>query len=196
MKRDLYWQNFGGKHLYIRPDFSVFNNLIHHLKQSDREALKFSLRTRDLTRIPWRQVGFQQEKHLEDYVLSLIAKNNIIHRQMLFETNGPPEPDSQPDLILELEKAIIIIELKLNAVSKIADVAQLQRYVDNRSLRQRFKGKKIHPVLLGGYFSPEVLAETKRDYPFFELISYDYENGDVLFNPETANAVFLPYLTR
>lgn len=192
---DLLWQNFGGKHLFIEPDSLRW--VIELLKDVPREILVSGQTDRTLSRRQRQTIGFQKEKHLEDFIFErLVAAGYQVARQQAFATNGGIEPASIPDLIIEEQDRVFIVELKLHA-AHTADLHQLARYQNNNQLAARYSGKDIVPVLLTAHFDPSVQTDAQREMPDFELISYDYQSDDrVTFKAEGVHSQFWTLLGR
>ncbi|MDA8723985.1 hypothetical protein N9M90_04240 [Alphaproteobacteria bacterium] len=192
---DLIWQNFGGKHLYIESTKEKLLWIIGLIKQIPRQTLVSTRKARQLKSREVREVGFQLEKHLEDYVYELLLSkgHHVIRQPKAFKSNRAIERNSIPDLILEDEKNIFIVELKPNATD-VADLHQLKRYATNKEIIARYKGKLINPVLLTGYFHKEIITEAKAFPLDFELVSYRYNDGKVMFEKVLGSGVFLQFL--
>jgi len=71
---------------------------------------------------------------------------------------------------------------------------QLNRYATNKEIIARYKGKLINPVLLTGYFHKEIITEAKAFPLDFELVSYRYNDGEVMFEKVLGSGVFLQFL--
>ena len=192
---DLIWQNFGGKHLFIEPNLSRLKWLIDLLKQVPRQSLVEAKNQRKLNSHTQKVLGFQLEKHLEEFVYQqLIAGGFQPSRQPKpFRSNRPIEQDSIPDIILDNGNEVFIVELKLNATD-IADLHQLNRYANNKQIIAKYGGKAIKPVLLTGFFHDEIKEETKKFEKKFELISYKYVNNTVVFENIMGDGSFFDIL--
>ncbi len=179
---DLIWQNFGGKHLFIQPNLDRLKWLIDLLKQIPRETLVNATTKRRLNSHEERVLGFQLEKHLEDFVYEhLLARGfHPIRQPKAFKSNRSIEQASIPDIILEHGNEVYIVELKPNATN-IADLYQLKRYATNKEIIAKYREKNLKPVLLAGFFHDEIIEEAKTKEMNFELISYKYHNNKVVF---------------
>ena len=180
---DLIWQNFGGKHLFIEPDLNKLKWLISLLKRIPRENLATSNNRRSLSKHEQKVIGFQLEKHLEDFIFEQLLSNGHqpIRQPKAFAPNRLIEQASIPDIILEHENEVFIVELKPNATD-IADLHQLNRYASNNAIKSKYKHKSIKPVLLAGFFHEKILEEEAKFEKKFELVSYDYTGGKVVFS--------------
>ncbi len=180
---DLIWQNFGGKHLFIEPDLNRLKWLIGLLKIIPKETLVASNLKRKLSKREEKVVGFQLEKHLEDFIFEQLIANGYqpIRQPKAFAPNRFIEQASIPDIILELKNEVFIVELKPNATD-IADLHQLNRYAANNEINKKYKHKSIKPVLLAGFFHEEIIKEAEKFEKNFELVSYDYTGGNVVFS--------------
>ena len=173
---NFHWQNFGGKHLFLSPKIEMLKLLIAEISRVPHESFVTNNKSVG-TRI--KQSGFRIENELEEYVFNkLISNSYIVHRQHRFKTNNELESDSKPDIILEDNNKVYIIELKLNA-AHIADLNQLDRYLNNNKLISRFSGREIIGILLTGHYDQTILDEAKIKFPKVNLYFYSYETRNL-----------------
>ena len=173
---NFHWQNFGGKHLFLSPKIEMLELLISEISKVPHKSFVSSFKSIGTS---IRPSGFRVENDLEEYVFNKFISNNyLVHRQHRFKTNNELESDSKPDIILEDKDKVYIIELKLNA-AHIADLNQLNRYIDNNKLKARFNGKDIFGILLTGHYDQTILDEAKIKFPSINLYSYSYESNNL-----------------
>ena len=169
---NFHWQNFGGKHLFLSPKIEMLQLLISEISKVSHESFLVSKKSVG-TNI--KQSGFRIENELEEYVFNKFISNNyLVHRQHRFKTNNELESDSKPDIILEDNDRVYIIELKLNS-AHIADLNQLYRYLNNKKLKDKFSGKEIIGILLTGHYDQTIVDEAKLKFPNMNLYSYSYK---------------------
>ena len=173
---NLHWQNFGGKHLFLSPKIEMLELLISEISVVPHESFIPSPRQSG-TKI--KRSGFRKENELEEFIFNkLTALGYLVYRQHRFITNNELESDSKPDIILEEKNDVYIIELKLNA-AHIADLNQLNRYLNNKDLKEKFSEKKIKGILLTGHYDPTILSEAKVQHPEINLYSYKYKTENL-----------------
>lgn len=194
---NLNWQNFGGKHLFIEPTIDKLLWMLNLIQQIPRETLVTSNVARRLSKTQESAVGFQLEKHLEDYVFEHLLKRGYspIRQPRAFTSNHAIEQDSIPDILLEVGDCLFVIELKLNATD-LADLYQLNRYATNKEIISKHQHKIIKPVLLTGYFHDEIVEEARKFEQDFELVSYNFEDGKVAFRSIMGEGTFFSYLMK
>ena len=169
---NFHWQNFGGKHLFLSPKTEMLELLISEISKVPHESF-IPITKSGGTKI--KRSGFRKENELEEFIFeSLTSSGYLVYRQHRFITNNELESDSKPDIILEENNNVYIIELKLNA-AHTADLNQLFRYLNNNELRANFSQKKIKGILLAGHFDPTILNEARVKFPEINLYSYVYE---------------------
>lgn len=173
---NFHWQNFGGKHLFLSPKIEMLKLLISEISRVPHESFVTNNKSVGTS---IKQSGFRIENELEEYVFNKFISNNyVVHRQHRFKTNNELESDSKPDIILEDNNKVYIIELKLNA-AHIADLNQLDRYLNNNKLISRFSGKEIIGILLTGHYDQTILDEAKIKFPKINLYFYSYETKNL-----------------
>ena len=173
---NFHWQNFGGKHLFLSPKIEMLELLISEISKVPHESFIPSPRQSG-TKI--KRSGFRKENELEEFIFNkLTALGYLVYRQPRFITNNELESDSKPDIILEEKNNVYIIELKLNA-AHIADLNQLNRYLNNKDLKEKFSEKKIKGILLTGHYDPTILSEAKVQHPEINLYSYKYKTENL-----------------
>jgi hypothetical protein len=194
---DLIWQNFGGKHLFIEPTQEKLSWLLSLIKQIPRATLIEANSSRRLHRTTAQRVGFQLEKHLEDFVFEELKSRGHapVRQPRAFKSNRKIESDSIPDIILDYNNKVFIVELKPNATD-LADLYQLDRYANNKEIIAKYSSKIIKPVLLTGFFHEEIVLEAKKFHEDFELISYSYKDETVFFENILGNGDFYNLLTQ
>ena len=112
-----------------------------------------------------------------------------------FKSNKNIEKDSIPDILLGVNKELFIIELKLNSAD-IADLFQLDRYACNLELQKRYHNFVLRPVLVAAYFSQDILTEVKSIDKDFELISFNYNDGKIVFQNRFGKENFINHLNQ
>ena len=173
---NFHWQNFGGKHLFLSPKIEMLELLISEISVVPHESFIPSPRQSG-TKI--KRSGFRKENELEEFIFNkLTALGYLVYRQHRFITNNELESDSKPDIILEEKNDVYIIELKLNA-AHIADLNQLDRYINNKDLKEKFSEKKIKGILLTGHYDQPILSEAKAQHPEINLYSYKYKTDNL-----------------
>ena len=192
LSEDLIWQNFGGKHLFIEPDIERLEWVIRLLKLIPSEVLLAVGTGRRLSAEHQKKVGFQLEKHLEDYVFKLLISRGLqtTRQPKAFKSNRDIEPDSIPDIIVECGKTVFVVELKPNA-THLADLHQLNRYATNKELIAKYAKFEIRPVLLAGFFHDDILEEATNFAASFELVSYHYADAEVVFKNVLGDGDFI-----
>lgn len=168
------WQEVGGKHIKYSPSIENFLELINKIKKYPHKAYKNNEFIDDSEE---GTTGFKNEKNLENYLLSKYKEAGYcVDAQLSFLKNkGSKLNKDIPDLIFLNKKNVFIIELKLNVAIK-SDIKQLNRYLKNKKIIERYKDKKIIGVLIAGYFHNSRIDETKLNYPYLNLYSFYYKN--------------------
>lgn len=193
----LVWQNFGAKHLYVEPNIEKLSWVMDLINKIPRHELIDSSKARTLRPREVRKIGFQLEKQLEDFVFNLLVSQGYEPQRQprAFKSNKNIEKDSIPDILLGVNKELFIIELKLNSAD-IADLFQLDRYACNLELQKKYHNFVLRPVLVAAYFSQDILTEVKSIDKDFELISFNYNDGKVVFENRFGKENFINHLNQ
>ena len=183
-KVDFHWQNFGGKHLFLPPKIELLKQLMGEISKYPHSNFNIKGKGHNFKKRVIRKTGFQTEKELEDYVFrKLKTHNTSVFRQKKFNTEQYLVPNSIPDIIIEKEKEVFILELKLNAANT-ADIYQLKRYLNNEQLQETYKTKKIKGILVTGYYDKNTLDEARTHAPDLALYSFHYHGRSIIFSLE------------
>jgi len=174
-KIDFEWQKLGGNHLFLPPSINKLSLLINEINNYPHEEFekdtKFDGKIRD--------VGFTNEAEQENFIFNRLASMGFeTEQQQSFNKNINDTKSSRTDIILRKENEIFIIELKPYP-AKLEDLEQLNRYLNNQQLREKYKDMVVHGILISAHFHESRLEETKLNYPNLNLYSFSYNRGGI-----------------
>tara|TARA_B100000989_G_scaffold283428_1_gene249329 strand:+ start:1210 stop:2112 length:903 start_codon:yes stop_codon:yes gene_type:complete len=174
---DINWQEVGGKHIKYSPSIKDLSKLIQIIKKYPHEAY---MKDNGINEIG--DTGFRKEKKLENYLFKKYRDAGYSLKSQLgfIKNTGTNRNKDFPDLIFTNENEVFIVELKLNAATK-SDIEQLNRYLYNNQLKEKYRDKKIIGVLIAGTFHQSRIDEAKLNYPYLNLYSFNYEKNNISF---------------
>ena len=157
----------------------MLSKLIKVIKNIPHGEFKINKNYKSITNSKLNKVGFRNEQELETFIFNqLVYLGYEPKRQLRFTSNNELERNSIPDIIVEKGNVVFIIELKLHA-AHIADLYQLDRYINNKMLLKKFPNKQIIGMLLTGHFDESILNEVRNNLSSLNLYSYTYSNEKI-----------------
>ena len=169
-KIDFEWQKLGGNHLFLPPSISKLSLLINEINKYPHAMFEKNSNIDEEI----RDVGFMFENEQEQFIFNrMISLGFEAEQQLSFYKNINDTESSRTDIILKKNNEIFVIELKPYP-AKSKDLMQLNRYLNNKELQNKYKDKVIHGILISAFFHASIVDEAIKNYSNINLYSFNY----------------------